>query len=510
MNWKKLYDEMSHVVAMASQARVHAPEAILIDPVPLARAWLMGMDREWHRENVAGALDADMLPSSRISKGLKPFADGICYIGGAQRKTAIELMPPFLSPASLREAGGAADPMPSFGPLGEQRFAGLHEIGHWLSIQARLSPASIASPGDELRSEALADGFAVAWAAAHGAEPEALVRDVGFLRATGAMREFAPSYLTFAALAPAAEIGRMAAGSASKNPWRLIDEVHGACARHLPPRQFTDELQGLGLDDLTGTAEKNDLRRTIDRYIATQRPWKRADEENWWSRLCLANREDADVIRRVPVATTIAIASHKEFLKPVEEPLNARLILERLMPVAALEGTEKMRALSNAIPSAPSRKTYAAAYAEAARLFNGPLDHVINRGLSILSMHAAQCINEPAEPAPAPKGLSREPASFVLIDARNGQIDRQGLGDIAEHLSDAPVRAIAVVHQNSKRGADIARMIRTSSDHLGAAVYGFDNQTLADKMPSIRASVRQGKTNIIGAMPELAREPLQR
>lgn len=510
MNWKRLYDELSSITAATAQAPGYTLNTVLIDPIALARAWLMGKDREWRQENAALVLAPDKIPSARIAEGHMPFEHGICHIDLEHRRSAIELMPPFLSPASVRETTGLATTMPAFGPLGDQRFTGLHEIGHWLSAQARLDPIPLNSPGRKLRSEALADGFAVAWAAAHGADPAALVRDVGLMRAAGAVTEFDPSYLTFSILEPAAEIGRMAGRSTSVNPWSLIDAVHGACARHLPPREFIDELHGLSLGDLTGTDEKTELRRTIDKHLASQQSWKRADETEWWSRLCLANPEDAGVIRRAPVATTIAIASHKKFLASVDEPMNARLILKRLIPVAALDGAVKMRALSKAIPSTCDRNSCAAAFAEATGIFDGPLDGIIRDGLATLSTHAAQSRVEPDAPAPTPKGLSRVPASFVLIDARDRQMDRNGLGDIAEQLSGAEIKAIAVVHNNCERAEDIARTLRIASDHLGAGIYGFDSETLASKMPSIKASVRQGKTSIIGAMPEFAREQIQR
>src|SRR5205085_1800040 len=59
----------------------------------------------------------------------------------------------------------------------------LHEIGHYLAEQTGLARSGVNRQGALLRAEALADGFAVAWAVAKGGDPETCVRDVGVYRA---------------------------------------------------------------------------------------------------------------------------------------------------------------------------------------------------------------------------------------------------------------------------------------------------------------------------------------
>lgn len=512
MNWKKLFDEFGDIAITAARSGRLSLGIDFVDPVPLARAWLMGDDEEWCFRYAKPVLRAGETPSARVRRGDMPFSSGICSTNYVRSVSTIHLMPPFVSPVMARETGGIATTMPAFGGLGEQRFAGLHEIGHWLAMQARLEPANTERPGKALRSEALADGFAIAWAAAKGADPDALVRDVGLIRAANAVYDFAPAYLTFDILEPAARIGAEAARrSGAPNPWSLIDAVHGAGARHLPPADFIDELAGKSVETLATGGEEGGLGRTIARHLASQRPWSKADEREWWNSLCRSNPDDAAVFRRMPVAGILALASRSEYLDEVSGPMSAEIILGKLRTVAMLDGPERVGRLEDAMPDECSRAAFADAFEKAAGLFDGELDHVIAGSLRRFRDHASLCREEPEWRSPGPvKGMDEKPAPFVVIDNRNDGLSAGDLVAIGEKLSGAGVKAIAVVHDDRDAAERDVQMIRMNADCLSARVYAFDESGFAAKQSSIAESRRAGNVLAIGAFPEFAARTVER
>ncbi len=476
------------------------------DPLPLATAWLQGEDGMWLWRN-RGFLAEDQTPEARLKRGEQPFSSGNCTLRGDRRTATINMQPPFLSPAVERTHFGSATPMPGFGPLGGHRFTILHEAGHYLLLQMGLGHTTRdSSPGALLRPEAACDGFAVAWAVATGAEPAACVRDTGVYRACSAIHNFAPAYQTFGVLEAAAEIGLQQRKRRSPDPRAILDAVHWACARHLPAREHMDEMAGLSWDEVTARPDCKQLVDTVNGFAARQTPWRKQDEANWWARLCVANPDDAPALRRLPVATFLAVASSEEYLKDTGYPYNAATLLKKLHVAALAGGAERAARLKELMPRVRTRAAFAESLRGAARLFDGELDQRIQSTLVRLATHTEACREEPLPPTERGlPGLDAPPRPHVLIDARDGALTYDRLEALTDHLSGGPVRNIAVIADTPEAADTLARGIRREADLMRAAVHTMTPERLVAKRDSIRSALRDGKMMLVGEAPELGR-----
>lgn len=511
MRWDSIPNEIHDIAIAAARSRELRTSIHIVDPAPIARAWLQNEDEEWRWQNERHALSPDDMPGARISRGLSAFEDGACTTDTIRKRGTLFLMPPFISPTLSRENSGIASTMPGFGGLGEQRFTALHEMGHWLSEQTGIEPRVMTRPSQRLKAEAYADGFAVAWAVATGSDPEAVWRDVALFRAGGAVMHFAPEYLTFSVLEEAAASGLKQRGP-KPDPWSILDDVHGIAARTLPPADFTDGLTSIdGPENLHGSREAEALGVTIRRHLARQKPWTRANEQEWWTNVSLSNSDMAPVFRRMPITEILARICEGEHLERVPEPMDAEIILKRLVPVAALSGADRRREMESLIPAERNRRSFAAAFEGAAKILTDPLDSIAVRCLNQLGEHARNAKEEPGIKLSGDmKGVGGKVAPFVLIDARGEQMDKWRLDSVTDKLAGTGVRAIAVVHDTTTKARDLARTVRLYSDNLSASIHAFDGDLLAEKAGSIVRARKQGAVLAIGRLPEFAAAERQR
>ncbi len=512
MNLSELNKEIEDLVLQSVRSRTVRFGVRVFDPLPLAEAWLRGEEREWVAMN-GRAIPDEELPSARLRGGNSPFSSGQCVTYGLKGRSTVYLQPAFDSPGSARHwGGGAANPMRSFDRLlGMHRFAALHEIGHWVAENAGISSFFRETPKDLLVSEAVADGFALAWSVARGADPQETIRDVGVYRACSAIQHLSSEYLTLGALEPAAEIGLRFRRWRNDSAWQMIDEIHSAAIRHLPAKEFIGEISGKSWEDLQPLEEAKPIVSRIRKYAAMQEPWSHEDEDSWWKEMQAANPEHAKTLPLIQTACGLSTAAAEGNLGKDEKPYSPRAIFRMLKRAAAVEGGERWADLEAALPEENSRESWVRAFDRAAEIFAGQNEMMIRDCLDRIARHTETCSQDPdvrdgSRSGPVP-GIDQPVCEAILIEGRKDHATEGWLPAVSDRISGSKVKHIAVIAESERESKAFGSIIRAYGDSMLAEIHAMPPEKLKERREKILLSAGRGTLSIFGNVPELdARE----
>lgn len=510
MRYSDLLKEVENLILTAVRSRTISGGAVIIDPVPLAEAWLRGEEDLWTMGHRRDLVSPDEMPAARIARGDPPFSSGHCS-GRFRRTSGIHLAPPFQSPGFNRAWGmKAADAMSSFDPVfGDQRFTALHEVGHWLALDMRLDDVLASERSQErnrIVSEAMADGFAVAWAVAKGADPVAVMRDVGVHRACLAVQDFDPNYLTFGILQPASEIGLRSRSSGRIHPWGIIDQIHVEAIRKLPSRDFILEIRDKTWEEFRQIEEAKPIVEEVTRLAWQQPSWKRSDERGWWERMLRENSEHATTFAYLPVATILARMSTDDVMSRRGKPSHPELTQRLSDPSIRVLDQALWENICAATPLSADRSSVAGSIRKIAGMFPGRNGVRIRESLEKMAKHV-----EIAEQNPSPRWLCNKPVKGIgepirralLVEGREAYCGKNWLDMVADRISGERVRDIAIVAETEDVSNLLGKMLRIRGDSLLAKVHAMPPAKLMEKRESIQAAMAKGTITVLGDVPEI-------
>lgn len=491
MNLDALTQERAQIMGQMPGTPSHVHDAI-----GLATSWLKGEETAWFDQQPT---HSTAFINERMEKQGTPATLGFSS-RYSQDLSTIAFMSPYISPAQERQQVGVASTAPAFGPLGTQRMAGLHELGHDMENRMGLHTARSELERSH-HAECRADGFAIAWAVAQGADPKGCVRDAALSRAGTVVHQdtIQADYFVFPVLDAAAQVGMQHRG-APADPVAIMKDVHAAVLQHALSKPELDMLNGMDLSTLRSVKELRGYQAPITEALKAQTPWTQEQEATWWAKLVTHNPVEAPVLSRMPVAMQLAKATRDPDMIS-ESPASVEWFAKLAPAAGTPERAEQIRALA---PKDPTPDSIADSLNKAAELFNGPLDRRIQKDLRTVAEATRMCEDVERTTTRVP-GMAGDAKAFVLVDDRGAGLSNAAIQAISRKIQGGHVSVIAVVSEDEEQAKALGERLRRQGDAMKARVYGLDEETWDAKRPQIQGLQAEGKVWAVGALPEMRR-----